>query len=277
MQVGLSTAQFKKFQELILQSSGILLKDNQAFLIENRLSVILRDLKLNSFGELLSKLPSNPTLNEQVIDRMTTNETLWFRDASCWNTVKKISIPHMISRLESGSPSANIWSAASSTGQEAYSTSILIGEYLKENFKTSLASRFKILGTDISKTVVVKATKGEYDSFTLSRGMPEAKQRAYFDSQAGRFIIKSEVKKIVNFKNYNLMNSFALLGKFDLIFCRNVLIYFSDKTKTDILNRMAAALNPGGMIILGATESTYGLDVNLNSHSNETGIYLQPK
>ena len=249
MKVGLTDSQYKKFQDLLVKTSGIVLKPNQTYLIENRLAGLLRDLNLTSFDELLNMLPGKAEISQKIVDLMTTNETLWFRDKSCWETVEKVCIPKLVEKLEGGQPKINIWSAASSTGQEAYSLSILIHEYLGSRVKNSLLSRINILGTDISPTVVAKAKQGEYDTFSLSRGMSKLKADTYFTGSGDSFRIKDEIKKIVTFKDFNLLNNFSMLGKFDLILCRNVLIYFSDETKVDILNRMANTLTPEGIVI----------------------------
>ncbi|MDX2471020.1 MAG: protein-glutamate O-methyltransferase CheR [SAR324 cluster bacterium] len=277
MKVGLTAGQYKQFQDLLVKTSGIVLKANQTYLIENRLASLLRDLGLTNFDDLLNMIPGQAKIAEQIVDLMTTNETLWFRDKSCWETVEKICIPKLVEKLEGGQQRVNIWSAASSTGQEAYSLSILIHEYLGARFKNSLLSRFNIIGTDISPTVIAKARLGEYDSFSLSRGMSKPKADNYFTGVGDIFTIKDEIKKMVVFKDFNLMNNFSLLGRFDLILCRNVLIYFSDETKTDILNRMANNLTPEGIVVLGATESTYGMPVNLVNNTEGTGLYLTSK
>jgi len=217
---------------------------------------------------------TSENLTQQLVDLMTTNETLWFRDQTCWNSLTDQIVPEMIRRLDQGQEQIRIWSAASSTGQESYSLMILIEELLQGQSKMDYRNRFEIVGTDISLSAVQAAKAGVYDHFTIARGLSEERRNKYFTLKGkNSYAIKPERMAGVTFQEFNLMNSFSTLGKFDLILCRNVLIYFSDATKVELLKRLKRSLLPKGNMILGATESTFGMDLDYQTQTYRGGLY----
>lgn len=264
--------EFTKIRDLLVSVCGIDLKPDQDYLVETRLSELATELGVANFGELHRSIVGDPELLPRVVDLMTTNETLWFRDDSCWATLKESLIPRLIEKARAGEQ-VRIWSAASSTGQEAYSFVMLVTELLSATGEIRLLDRFQIVGTDISRAAVFLAKNGKYDPFTISRGLSKERLARFFDQEETRYSLKEEIKSRVEFKVFNLMDSFMPLGKFDLVFCRNVAIYFSIEFKTELFGKIARQLKPDGTLILGATESLFNLKTPFKDRSFKNGIY----
>jgi chemotaxis protein methyltransferase CheR len=196
-------------------------------------------------------------LREQVVDAMTTNETLWFRDTYPFEVMKNRVLPELIKA--NPSQRLRIWSAACSSGQEPYSLSMTIDEFEKTNLG-QLKAGVQIVATDLSPSMLTACKSGEYDSLAMGRGLSQERLQRYFDPKGpGRWVVKPAIKSRVEFRPLNLLESYAALGKFDVVFCRNVLIYFSAEVKKDILTRIHATLKPGGYLFLGASEALNGL------------------
>jgi chemotaxis protein methyltransferase CheR len=252
MSMHISPQEYEEFRIFLQDACGIVLGDNKHYLVTSRLTRLMQEFGLITFGDLMRRLKvDRSTLREKIIDAMTTNETLWFRDNYPFEILRQIILPE-ISRQRP--IQLRIWSAASSSGQEAYSISITIQEYLNQR-PGSLPANCQIIGTDISTSMLRQATAGIYDSLALARGISEERRQKYFIQQNEQWEIKPEIKRRAIFRELNLAQSYASLGKFDIIFCRNVLIYFSSELKTDILERMAKSLNPNGYLFLGGSES----------------------
>ncbi len=242
----ISTADYSKFRQILENKSGILLGENKQYLVVSRLSNFIKENQLDSLAELLSRIerPSGAGLLQRVVDQMTTNETLWFRDQYPFDYMKRQIIPELKKQS-----SARIWCAACSSGQEPYSLAMLLHESMSQN-------AIEILASDLSTRVLEKAKQGIYQAIELKRGMPNDKLKRYFNPlEDNRWQIKPEVKKSVKYHPANLLNFPYTIGKFDVIFCRNVLIYFSQENKTKVLNAMIKSLKPGGYLFLGASES----------------------
>ena len=258
MKADITLQEYEGFKKFLQDASGILLGDNKQYLVKSRLRRLLADNGMDSLGDLLVRLqrPGSAQLKESVIDAMTTNETLWFRDNHPFRILAEILLPELAAR-NSWQP-LRIWSAACSTGQEPYSIAMTIEEYRRLQ-PGRLKTDIKIVATDISRSVLDTARRGEYEMLALGRGLSPERQRLFFNAlPAGGWKIKPELQRMVEFRELNLLERY-MLGKFDLIFCRNVLIYFAAEHKKDILTRMHACLNPGGYLILGASESLNGL------------------
>lgn len=252
----LGDSDYRTFCQFLEQQCGIVLGDNKLYLVKSRLSPLMSRFDVESLTELVTKTlkPTERQLRSAVIDAMTTNETLWFRDTYPYELLKKKLLPEM----DKGRP-VKIWSAASSSGQEPYSIAMSIQEY-KDQPSVSSRSMFSVIGTDISNTMLDICKNAEYDALALSRGLsPERKQKFFQDSGNGMMQVKPDIRRSVSFRHLNLLDNYHLLGKFDIIFCRNVLIYFSPDMKSKVLNQMANSLNPGGYLLLGASESLTGL------------------
>ncbi|MEA3547127.1 MAG: protein-glutamate O-methyltransferase CheR, partial [Thermodesulfobacteriota bacterium] len=197
-------------------------------------------------------------LANKLIDAMSTNETSFFRDTKPFDLLKFKILPDLFDRLEKASlgKNINIWSSASSTGQEAYSIAICLHELLGANIAKY---RIKIVGTDISDSAIVQSSRGNYSQFEIGRGMPQNLLKKYFIPNKTNWQVKDELRAMAFFRKQNLMQPFTALGKFDIIFCRNVAIYFSMEDRKSLFSRIAAQLNPGGVLVIGSTESLYGV------------------
>lgn len=246
--------QFSKFLEI---QCGIVLGENKQYLVKSRLTPLMSQFNFVTLTELIQQVMKEPTrqLGKLAIDAMTTNETLWFRDIYPFELLTNKLFPEILITKNN----IKIWSAASSSGQEAYSIAMSALEYKKSKLTSQL--NVQIIGTDISDSMLALCMAAEYDMLAMSRGLSENRKRQFFvqSDDKNKMIVRPEVKKMASFKRLNLLESYASLGKFDIIFCRNVLIYFSNDVKSKILNQFAGALNPGGYLILGASESLTGL------------------
>ena len=243
------------FQEFLSRACGIVLGDNKQYLVANRLRRILSDQDVGSLRALVQKIESRQVsgLKEQVIDAMTTNETFWFRDNFPFETLRDALLPRLVK--EEKRPALRIWSAACSFGQEPYSISMLIEEFKQRN-PWVLRSDPVITATDISSAALNTAKRAVYDRLSVNRGLSaERRDRFFREVEPGQFQLDRSITSRVSFRQMNLLESYTALGQFDIILCRNVLIYFAADIKIDILRRMHAQLKPGSYLILGASES----------------------
>ncbi|GGO84891.1 chemotaxis protein CheR [Marinobacterium nitratireducens] len=250
---------FRQFCQFLESSCGILLAEHKQYLVQSRLGTIMREQRVACLSDLLKllKSPSGLRLREQVIDAMTTNETLWFRDVHPFEILSGRVLPEL--RGEIGYRRLRIWSAACSTGQEPYSISMLLDEYRQAN-PGAFGAGEEILATDISSRVLEQARSGRYEMLAIGRGLAQDRlQRHFMRETDGSWTLKPGIRSRVRFQSLNLLGPYGSLGQFDIIFCRNVLIYFSTELKLDILRRMRAQLRPGGYLFLGASESLSGL------------------
>ncbi len=248
----LNAAEYEQFKEFLERSCGLVLGDNKHYLVTSRLTGLLDEYGVGSVGELIKLLVTRPPMGmkERVIEAMTTNETFWFRDGFPFDILKSRLYPE----LDKGTQ-IRIWSAACSTGQEAYSISMTAEEYRAAN-PGKLRGDVRIVGTDISPAVVRQAQQGRYDHLAMTRGLsPERKQKFFRQVGEREWEVLPQIKARASFRVLNLLESYRALGKFDIVFCRNVLIYFSAENKKDIIERIAGVLNPRGYLFLGASES----------------------
>lgn len=273
----LNPQDFKAFRDFLQEACGIDLGENKQYLVTSRLGRLLIEHKLSSLSELMKAITTDVGggLREKVINAMTTNETLWFRDVYPFEVLEKRILPEMAKKL--GSSSLRIWSAASSTGQEPYSISMNIDRFKSAN-PGAIKGGARILATDISTSALDIAMKGEYEALAIGRGLAKDRLEKYFSKIGeGRYKIKPDIAARVEFKNMNLMHSYTLLGKFDVVFCRNVLIYFSSDLKKDILNRIHSVLKPGGYLILGSSEALSNMHDKFDMIQCKPGIIYQAK
>lgn len=254
-----SVDDYQQFRDFLQQACGILLGDNKQYLVTSRLRKIMEQEGINSLGVLVRELkkPSAREFKERVVDAMTTNETLWFRDNHPFRILSDIILPELAE--VKGIKPIRIWSAACSTGQEPYSMTMVADEF-KRAKPGKLKGGIQVVATDISQTVISNAKSGEYEMLAIGRGLSKERLNTYFNEQSeGVWKVKPELRKQIDFRLLNLLDRYTMLGKFDVIFCRNVLIYFSSELKLDILSRMHQVLNKGGYLVLGASESLNGL------------------
>ncbi len=251
----LSNESYRFLQKYIHDESGILLDDDKHYLIESRLMPIVRKEDLVSLEALCKRLALKNSLSlaTQVIEAMTTNETLFFRDGALFDALKTLLLPAKLEEVR-GRRKLRIWSAAASTGQEAYSLAMLLLE------AGVSSNEVEILGTDLSEQVLTRARTGRYVQFEVNRGLPVSLLMRYFVKAGLEWQIKDEVRKMVRFQQFDLRGNLTLLGTWDLVLCRNVLIYFDTHTKKEILSAMRRALAPRGALVLGCAETVINLD-----------------
>ena len=253
----LSNEVYTRFSEFLEIQCGIVLGQNKQYLVKSRLLPLLAKHNMASLTELVQKSMTMLArdLRNDVVDAMTTNETLWFRDVYPFEYLQAKILPEFINK---GLP-VKIWSAASSSGQEPFSIAMSAIE-TQEKLKRLVKPNVQIVGTDISPTMIKHCKAGIYDRLALGRGLSAERKRQFFTILPDdKMQVNRDVQQLTSFREINLLESYALLGKFDIIFCRNVLIYFSPKIKSQILNQFAGSLKPGGYLFLGASESLTGL------------------
>ncbi len=271
----ISEERYRQFCDFLSKQCGIVLGDNKQYLVRSRLVGIATRFHFHSIDELIDRTVHtlDHALQSAVIDAMTTNETLWFRDTYPFEILANMILP---SYAKSVRP-IRIWSAASSSGQEPYSIAITA---LEHAYKTPMIhpSRIEILATDISESMLNICREGIYDSLALSRGLSPERKRMYFERIADNphaLRIVDKVRRMVTFRQHNLLVNFALFGKFDVIFCRNVLIYFAPEVKERIINNFAQSLNPGGYLFLGSSEYVSHLNQNFEMICCNPGIVFR--
>ena len=252
----ISRHEFQLFQAFILEQSGISLDEDKTYLVESRLKRLLNEFGCTTYGELYRKSSADlrGPLRSKIIDAITTNETLWFRDRAPYTILSEVFLPDMAQQVARGKPKVRIWSAACSTGQEPYSIAIMINEFCQGRSGIS-PTQFEIVATDISSDALAAARSGAYDGLSMSRGMTDEIRARYFQQNGRGWLIDPALKQIIDFRPFNLMDNYASLGVFDAIFCRNVAIYFSQAVKSELFDKMYQCLRPGGLFMLGTSES----------------------
>jgi len=266
---------YNQFRTFLEQQCGIVLGESKQYLVKSRLSPLMSKFDLSSLSELINRTlsPAERQLRAAVIDAMTTNETLWFRDDYPFKLLKRQLFPDFADRRTP----VKIWSAASSSGQEPYSIAMSVLEYQQAN-PGAFPRGVQIIATDISTTMLEHCKYGHYDSLALARGLSEERKNKFFEvGDNGMLKVKDQVKKMVTFRPLNLLNSYSLIGRFDIVFCRNVLIYFSPEIKAQIISQIHGTLNNAGYLFLGASESLSGLNDNFNMLRCNPGIVYQKK
>ncbi|NQY63091.1 MAG: protein-glutamate O-methyltransferase CheR [Alteromonadaceae bacterium] len=265
---------YQQFRIFLEQQCGIVLGANKQYLVISRLAPLMAKFDVGTLDELVTRTlsPIERQLRAAVIDAMTTNETLWFRDAYPYELLKNRILPEFADQS-----TLKIWSAASSSGQEPYSIAMTLLEYQKMNPR-KFSGGAQIIGTDISNTMLEHCKYGHYDSLALARGLSADRKRQFFEpADNGMYKIKDQVKNMVSFRPLNLLNSYSLMGRFDIVFCRNVLIYFSPEIKAKIIAQIHGVLNKNGYLLLGASESLSGLSDSFNMRRCNPGIIYQKK
>ncbi|MGK0465201.1 CheR family methyltransferase [Clostridium sp.] len=279
--VNLSTKEFSEMRKYIEEKCGIIISLEKSYLIESRLSKLLVEFNCNTFEEFYKLIYNsmNDTITEKVIDAITTNETLWFRDKKPWDVLENILMPRYIKMLrEDKRKKIRIWSAGCSTGQEPYTIAMIIHNYLeKNNILDIQTSQFEIMATDISGAVISLARVGRYDAISIMRGLPEIYKKKYFVQEGRIYTIKEDIKSMIKFYKFNLQKSFFSFGKFDLIFCRYVTIYFSETLKNDLLQRLANSLEKLGNVFLGSSEIYFDYNVYYERQEKLGAIYYEVK
>lgn len=279
MNFELSPREFTLMQKFIENECGINLGEEKAYLIENRLGKLLPEIGISSFEELYLILYSRkqPDIIDKVIDEITTNETFWFRDRTPWDTLDELLLPGYIEDIRKGKrKKIRIWSSACSTGQEPYSVAICIDNYLGKNGINDIGlDSFEIFATDISNEAVRAAKDGRYDSTTIMRGLNESYRDKYFKNEGTTWSLDDRIKERVCFRQFNLKSSFMALGKFDIIFCRNVFIYFSDKFKKELIKRIASVIQTEGVMFVGSSEIIPGIEESFKAERYNNYLFYR--
>ena len=265
---------FEFIAGLLKSRSGLIIAQDKTYLLETRLSAIMRELGLKDLAALIDVLrqPGSEPLRDRVVDAMTTNETSFFRDNHPFDTLRKSVLPGLIER-RAASRTLRIWSAACSTGQEPYSLAMTI----KDHFPILAGWRVEIVATDISPSVLERARSGTYSTFEVQRGLPIQMLVRHFDQIGNDWRIKDELRRNISFRPINLLNDFSALGQFDVVLCRNVLIYFDQETKTRILTAIARTMAADGSLLLGGAESVFGICNAFVGLPGIKGVYSHAK
>ena len=265
----ITSCELQPLSEYIYDISGIVLDASKGYLIESRLGPLVVELECQNYVVLCQKAKSDTLLQGRVIDAISTNETSFFRDNSPFELLKHKIIPDHIDSQNGSLQSLKIWSAASSTGQEIYTIAITLKELLPDLDPF----RVRILGTDISDAAVAQASAGRYNQIEIQRGLTDDQRCRYFESQGNVWQVKDELRAMARFQKFNLLNDLSSLGTHDIIFCRNVAIYFDIETRKDLFNRLADRLNKGGALLVGSTESLLGISDRFERQEYHNSVY----
>lgn len=267
----MTPSEFDYLTGLVKTRSGIVLSKDKMYLIESRLLPVARKINKESLSALVAEMrrPGQDKLIEDVIEAMTTNESFFFRDKTPFEHFEKVMLP-ALKQSRASARKLRIWCAAASTGQEPYSLAML----LKEKAAELAGWRFEIIGTDISKEVLDRAKSGLYTQFEVQRGLPVQLMLKYFKQTGDMWQVDPALRSMVQYKPFNLLDSYTSMGQFDIIFCRNVLIYFDQATKSDIMGRLSKQVSKDGYLVLGAAETVVGLTDSFKSLPEHRGLYV---
>jgi chemotaxis protein methyltransferase CheR len=268
----LSVPDYAFLADFLRRRSGLSISSEKVNLIESRLKPVSSRSGLRSVTELIRRLRTgDEALSVAVTEAMTTNDTSFFRDKTPFDRFRDMMLPAMSTARRNGSH-LRIWCCAASSGQEPYSLAMIV------DAATQLSGwRIDIVATDINAEMIERAKEGLYSQFEVMRGLPIQMLARHFQLEAGEWRLSSSIRQRVQFRVFNLMDSFETLGRFDVIFCRNVLIYFDQTTKHDVLGRLADALAPDGYLVLGSAETVLGSGKGLHALRNGRGMYVRAK
>ena len=260
---------YEYLRKILKERSGLDLSADKQYLVESRLVPLARKAGLSGIPELVAKMKGGADrLTSDVVEAMTTNETFFFRDKIPFEHLRDTILPGLM-QARASRKLVRIWSAASSTGQEPYS----IAMCLKEKAAQLAGWRFEIIATDLSQEVLEKSKAGIYSQFEVQRGLPIQLLVKYFTQTGELWQINADIRGMVQHRPLNLLQDFSHLGTFDVIFCRNVLIYFDQETKAGIFERLARVIEPDGVLALGAAESVVGISEAFKAYPDRRGLY----
>jgi len=263
---------FDFFATTLKQRSGLVLSRDKAYLLESRLMPVARKWNMKGLDDLAAALRArrDETVWRDVTEAMTTNESSFFRDQKPFDQFKQVVLPKLL-ETRAAKKHIRIWSAASSSGQEAYSLAILLAEMSAK----LVGWRIEIVGTDLSSEMVERARSGIYSQFEVQRGLPITALVKHFSQNGDRWQINQNLRDMVTFKELNLLGDFGPIGAFDVVFCRNVLIYFDAPTKTKVLESITKVMHPDGLLYLGGAETVLGITDKFKPVENQRGLYVQ--
>ena len=270
MTAPLAPVAFETLATLLKTKSGLIIGMDKLYLLETRLAGIVKREKIADLNGLAERLrrPGSDGLARDVVEAMTTNESFFFRDDKPFVHFRTQALPRLVAARPAGS-ALRVWSAASSSGQEAYSLAMIVAES-----GSALAGRkVEIVGTDIARDQLARAREGVYSQFEVQRGLPVQMLMKYFRKDENNWRIADPIRAMAQFREFNLLSDLKSLGRFDIVFCRNVLIYFDQPTKARVLEAIAGLMPPDGLLYLGGAETVLGITPKFAPMPNERGVY----
>lgn len=262
---------FQYLSRLLKERSGLIVNDQKVYLLESRLTPIARQNNLADLSELVAEMkkPGKDGLIKDVTEAMTTNESFFFRDNTPFDSLKAVVLPAM-KQSRAVNKGLKIWCAAASSGQEPYSISMI----LKENEAQWAGWRHSLVATDICTKILAKAKEGLYSQFEVQRGLPIQLMMKYFTQEGDMWRISQDIRQMVNYQYLNLLDNFDTLGVFDIVYCRNVLIYFDQETKSKVLAKIRKRMHSDSILYLGAAETVLGISDEFKPVKGQRGMYM---
>ncbi|HEX6118464.1 MAG TPA: protein-glutamate O-methyltransferase CheR [Dongiaceae bacterium] len=266
----MTVTDFEFICQILRERSGLVLTNDKAYLLESRLLPVARKWKLATFDDLVRTIRSkmDEAVIRDVVEAMTTNESFFFRDTKPFDQFKQLVLPAML-KNRAANRTIRIWSAACSSGQEPYSLAMILSEMAVQ----LNGWKVEIVGTDLSTEILGRAKEGMYSQFEVQRGLPIAMLVKNFAQIGDRWQINAKIRGMVQFREFNLLQDPGLLGRFDVVFCRNVLIYFDQPTKTRVLNSLAKMMPEDGFLFLGGAETVLGITDRFQMVPGQRGVY----
>ena len=261
---------FDLISKILKERSGLVLGQDKAYLLESRLNPVARKWQFKGFDDLADAIRTkkDEALIRDITEAMTTNESFFFRDNKPFDQFRDVVLPHLLEHRKT-KRSIRIWSAACSSGQEPYSLSMI----LKEQAAKLAGWKVEIIATDLSTEILAKAREGLYSQFEVQRGLPINLLVKYFKQEGDRWQLDAGIRGMVRFREFNLLQSLTALGQFDVVFCRNVLIYFDQETKGKVLGNISKLMPEDGFLFLGGAETVLGVSEDFQLMSGQRGIY----
>lgn len=268
----MKVADFELYKSLLYDKSGLVITPDKSYLLDSRLTPIAKKWNYPTLDMMTLQLRAipDPKLVKDIVEAMTTNETSFFRDTKPFTLFQETILPHMI-QTRANKKTVRIWCAACSSGQEPYSLAMI----LKDKEAQLKGWRFEIVATDLSEEILAQAKKGIYSQFEVQRGLPIQYLMKHFTQIGETWALKDDIKSMIKFSTFNLLEDMSRMGTFDIIFCRNVLIYFDEKTKGGILGRMDKQLTPDGFLLLGGAETVLGITDKFVPMPEKRGLYIK--
>jgi len=274
--MAVSNQEILEVADLVYELCGLVLDETKGYLIEGRLGALLRENNCKDFGELCKKVKANRfgELGDSVVDAITTQETLFFRDQSPYQALANRIVPDIVDAKAKSMfrKRLRIWSAACSTGQEPYSIAMTLADILPDVHTWDIT----IMATDISDAAIARASRGLFPTHEIQRGLDTRNLNKYFTRCEDGWKANDELRSMIKFQRRNLLKPFTGLGKFDVIFCRNVAIYFDAATKRDLFNRLGQCLEPPGYLFVGSSESLIEMREEFTVQRHCRAVYYQP-
>jgi chemotaxis protein methyltransferase CheR len=266
----MTVTDFEFICQILRERSGLVLTNDKAYLLESRLLPVARKWKLATFDDLVRTIRTkmDETVIRDVVEAMTTNESFFFRDTKPFDQFKALVLPAML-KNRATNRTIRIWSAACSSGQEPYSLAMILSEMTAQ----LNGWKIEIVGTDLSSEILNRAKEGMYSQFEVQRGLPITMLVKYFAQIGDRWQINGKIRGMVQYREFNLLQDAAQLGRFDVVFCRNVLIYFDQPTKTRVLNSISKMMPEDGFLFLGGAETVLGITDRFQMVPGQRGVY----